>query len=324
MREMPATSASKYCMAARPFTRNCASSNDFYRKRGGKRLTCRIAPLRPTGTTDIARILLCAVPASLLCLLLSGCFVLPGKFVSHLDIRRDGSFTFNYTGELVFATREEGKRNWSDVMAYCSTDKDNGSLPCSENEIRKQRIHFEEGQVIKSAQAAQIAAVSGYNSYDRDANDEIARRMTGYQGWKEVVYVGDGVFDVYYQMSGNVDHDVVFPVLPQAQMVVPFITIRRSKNGNILEIDAPTLSTIVMRSLLYELTGAFDSDDFPLFERTEGTFVITTDADLTDTNGKTRKDSSGQAIEWHIDGALEKMPHTQLALDAPETTHGGK
>ena len=31
-----------------------------------------------------------------LSLLLAGCFLLPGKFASTLDVRRDGAFTFTY------------------------------------------------------------------------------------------------------------------------------------------------------------------------------------------------------------------------------------
>ena len=34
-------------------------------------------------------------------LLLTGCLLSPGKFTSSLDLKRDGSFTFTYVGEIV-------------------------------------------------------------------------------------------------------------------------------------------------------------------------------------------------------------------------------
>ena len=40
-----------------------------------------------------------AVPA-LACILLTGCFLQPGKFESALDLRNDGTFTFSYRGQI--------------------------------------------------------------------------------------------------------------------------------------------------------------------------------------------------------------------------------
>ena len=43
----------------------------------------------------------CAVLTALgLALVLAGCMFAPGKFVSELDLRKDGGFTFHYQGEL--------------------------------------------------------------------------------------------------------------------------------------------------------------------------------------------------------------------------------
>ena len=36
------------------------------------------------------------VAAALLSLALSGCFFVPGQFAAHLDLRRDGTFTYRY------------------------------------------------------------------------------------------------------------------------------------------------------------------------------------------------------------------------------------
>jgi hypothetical protein len=43
------------------------------------------------------------------CALLTGCFFSPGRFVSELDIRRDGRFTYSYVGEIIFLSPPQAK-----------------------------------------------------------------------------------------------------------------------------------------------------------------------------------------------------------------------
>jgi hypothetical protein len=62
--------------------------------------------------------------------LLSGCFLTPGVFTSSMDLRRDGSFTFAYKGELIFQSPNElvngnkPPKVWNEKGAKCSKDKD--------------------------------------------------------------------------------------------------------------------------------------------------------------------------------------------------------
>lgn len=67
-------------------------------------------------------------------LLLSGCFLIPGKFVSSLDLRKDGNFTFAYKGELIFQSPDEAMKSggsepevWSDDQATCYGSDDTQS-----------------------------------------------------------------------------------------------------------------------------------------------------------------------------------------------------
>jgi hypothetical protein len=253
--------------------------------------------------------------AALLCSLLTGCFFLPGKFTSHLDIRRDGSYSFSYIGELVFVFPEEAGTGWTDTMARCVDDT--APRPCAADEVQAHRVHFEAGAIARKAQAAEFAAIFGYDPYDRAANEEIARRMTEYRGWNKVAYIGDGVFAVEYQISGIIDQDLVFPVLPHAQIAMPFINIRRTK-GSSVEIAAPALATQQLRSALLGMTGIQDDADLPMMKRADGTFILTTDAELSDSNGKMKKHLSEHSIEWRIDGTTETLPKAQLVLDVSE------
>jgi hypothetical protein len=69
--------------------------------------------------------------------LLTGCFFIPGKFVSNMDLRRDGGFTFAYKGEVVFQMPNEKMlgagggvasaelpKTWNDKMAVCWSNDD--------------------------------------------------------------------------------------------------------------------------------------------------------------------------------------------------------
>jgi hypothetical protein len=59
-------------------------------------------------------------------LLLSGCFLVPGEFVSNLDIRKDGTFTFAYKGQIAFVLPDDfgpggssAPKVWDEKMAKC-------------------------------------------------------------------------------------------------------------------------------------------------------------------------------------------------------------
>ncbi len=67
---------------------------------------------------------LCAV--LLLPLMLSSCFLVPGAFTSALDLRKDGSFTFAYKGEVIFQSPDEmmksasdAPKTWNQAKAVC-------------------------------------------------------------------------------------------------------------------------------------------------------------------------------------------------------------
>jgi hypothetical protein len=70
------------------------------------------------------------IGALMLPLLLAGCFLTPGAFSSSMDVRKDGSFTFAYKGEMIFQSPSDlvgakgSPKIWSDANAKCSKDKD--------------------------------------------------------------------------------------------------------------------------------------------------------------------------------------------------------
>ena len=67
-------------------------------------------------------------------LLLTGCLWGPGKFTSDLSLRKDGSFTLDYRGQIVLQLPpDEDLQPWTDANAKCD---DNGKpRPCTKAEI---------------------------------------------------------------------------------------------------------------------------------------------------------------------------------------------
>ncbi len=260
-----------------------------------------------------------------LCALLAGCVFLPGKFSSELDIRRDGSFSYRYAGELVFAKAEERPaEQWHPSQARCFHDKTDDERPCTLSEAEAQRQLALSIEQARFSQAKEIEALVGFNPYDRAANIELAERMSGVSGWQKVEYKGAGVFDVVYEVSGMLDRDFVFPLMPETKMFMPIVIVRRISD-DIIEVDAPGFSTSALRGLLRQTVGNKNDDaEIPVLNRADGTFTLKTNATLTHFGEASRAthaigDKPGQfdevhSVQWTVKGTLEKSPQVRLIL----------
>ena len=84
-----------------------------------------------------------------LSLLLTGCFVTPGKFVSGLNLKKDNSFAFTYQGEIYFlglgqlAMMDDGEGEFS-PSCYDFDNDDNRD--CTQAEVAEQRANFSKAQ----------------------------------------------------------------------------------------------------------------------------------------------------------------------------------
>lgn len=255
------------------------------------------------------------------CALLTGCFFTPGRFQSELDIRRDGRFIYSYVGEIVFMVPEDHAATaWNDGMAEC-LGQENGELrPCTEAEIASKRRSYE--AVAKQGQEAgdDFRQLFGFNPLDTKANEQLAADLMEYPGWKRVTYTGKGTFQVEYELRGTLDRDFAFPVIPQVQMAMPFVNVTRSK-ADVVDISAAGLASQQLRRLMVGQAPKVDQDDpyylslqSKLF-RSNGTFMVTTDAEITSTDGKQSRSEGLRRVEWTIDAKTSDAPQLQLRLD---------
>lgn len=270
-------------------------------------------------TIHIARLAICG----LACVALSGCFFIPGRFMSELDIRRDGRFTYSYVGEVVFMFPPEENltdASWDSSLAECVIDETGDRRPCLPAEIAVQRDAYENNAKRSRDAGDDLAKLIGFNPIDAKANEILAADLMQYPGWKRVSYLGKGTFQIEYEMSGTLDRDFAFPIIPQVQMAMPFVNIARSKAG-VVNISTAGLASQQLRRLLEGQTPKVDQDDpnymsmqSALF-RTNGIFMVITDAEITSTDGKLSQSGGLQRVEWIIDSKSKTPPQVQLQLD---------
>ncbi|HEV8408019.1 MAG TPA: hypothetical protein VGQ34_08795, partial [Sphingomicrobium sp.] len=169
-------------------------------------------------------------------LLLTGCLWGPGKFTSDLALRKDGSFVLDYRGEIILETAGAMARQpWQNGMAHCTEGaKDR---PCTAKDIEDQKDAYLEKQ--KNGENA--AKAFGLPGTDEASNQAFAAKLTKYAGWRSVAYRGKGVFYVDYHVEGQLTQDFVFPLMPDSNVVIPFVALRRRSDGAVL-VNAPALT----------------------------------------------------------------------------------
>jgi hypothetical protein len=307
----------------------------------------------------------------LFALLLSGCFLAPGQFTSSLDIRKDGTFTFAYTGEIAVINPDgmmgrEKPKVWSEKMGNCfksgrtyldeyiitddditkdgtvierasdaakdgvmdgsdtAPDPDSVARPCTPAELAKLKKEFDESQKSRAERqkrdSEQMAAVFGLSTNDDEAARKVAASLLKYQGWKAATYKGKGVYQVDYRITGRVGHDFVFPIFPQGDLMIPFISMRTRADGAVM-VAAPGYSGGGFKGMAnrMKMLGASSNDLKGMPETstiTKGTFTLTTDGTPVTNNTEDGPvaGTAGQTLKWDISNDSEKIPEALIRL----------
>lgn len=180
-------------------------------------------------------------------LLLSGCFMSPGKFTSQLHLTGTGSFSFVYEGEIFFLglskLAQMGAGAEESFSAECQDDDTFEARDCTPAEEAAQRAEWEAGAAERAAErkkeAEQMAAVmGGIDPSDPKAAEELVRLLERQRGWERVVHKGDGLFDVTYAVNGTLSHDFLFPMIEGFPSTNPFVQMILRDGGQV-RINAP-------------------------------------------------------------------------------------
>lgn len=270
-------------------------------------------------------------------LLLAGCMLLPGKFTSDLTLRKDGSFSFYYKGEIYLlalsklAADERNKDAIEEVFepSTCSDDESGEERECSEAEIADQKSVWETDLAAtkasnaekKKSEAAMMKSMLGdIDPSDPRAAQEFADRLRRQHGWKSVVDKGDGRFEVEYSINGKLDHDFTFPMIEKVPVVTPFVTLIRRADGSV-RLDAPAFSASATSSPMMGMAAAAakDPDNRPGADgmpTLDGVLTLVTDGDILANNTDEGAASTpvGKKLVWKVNARTAAPPTTLVRI----------
>ena len=270
-------------------------------------------------------------------LLLSGCLWGPGKFASDLALKKDGSFTLDYRGQIVLQLppdMDSRPEAWTNDKARCFEGEPGNKYTsaiifepdktapkqrkCTPAEIASQKADYAkvEADKVDSKRKSneEMAKVFGLPGLDDASNREFAAKLMKYEGWRSVTYRGNGVFDVDYHVSGRATQDFLFPALPDNDLIIPFIAIRRRADGSVM-VTAPAL-TGGAGPLAARAGGAAAAGKQGPVSRAEGRFTVMTDGEILTNNSEDGAAAHpiGRQLVWNVGPASKKIPETLIRL----------
>lgn len=263
-------------------------------------------------------------------MLLSGCFLSPGKFDAELDLRQDGRFSFQYTGQIyIMALSDLAKMadaaDADEFEASCVDDETYEERECTSEEVAEQRSEWEAAQARESRESeAMMDMLGGIDPGDPEAAEELAQHLSQQHGWRSISYSGDGMFEVDYAIASRIDHDFAFPMIEQMPFANFFVVATRRQDGAV-RIDAPGFANQAgsnpMQGMLMGMAGMAGSEDqsdnnAPKIPEIEGTFRIVTDAEIlaNNTNDGPSAVASGSQLTWAINKRTAAPPMALIRL----------
>ncbi|MFO1256573.1 MAG: hypothetical protein U1E37_13040 [Sphingomonadaceae bacterium] len=270
--------------------------------------------------------------ALLLSLALTACFVMPGKFVATLDLRKDGTFTYTYKGEMLVIGLTKlaqivmaPKKAAAFEASPCYKKDDVTERACTKDELAQQKTDWDAEQKAKAEKDAADLEVfkkmfGGIDPNDPKAAEELAARMRGQAGWKSVVYKGNGTYEVDVAISGRLDYDMSFPTIERMPGVTAFLVANRRANGEV-RIDSPlmqaaALTTPMGNAAQTVMQSKMPGGNLPDFPMADGHFTLTTDAVILANNTEhgPKVVPGGKQLDWDISGHNPIAPYALIGL----------
>lgn len=283
-----------------------------------------------------------AALAAAAALALSACIVSPGAFQASLDLRKEGQFTFAYTGEIYLLALSQladmaKDADGSDedfIQQPCYDDEEFEERTCTEDEVAEQKRVWEESAASRAKEKERDAEMvkamlGGIDPSDPEAAEELAERLRRQEGWKRVDYRGNGLFDVEFELTGRMGHDFAFPTFERFPMSNGFV-VATLRQGQTVRIEAPGFATQgsgnPFQGMMSGMAGMFGALAAAQAEETgeasakvqqmAGTFRVITDGQILANNtdeGPTAS-QAGQVLEWEINKRTQSPPMALIKL----------
>lgn len=255
-----------------------------------------------------------------LTLLLAACIFAPGRFVSQLDLRKDRTFGFRYTGEILMIPLMKSAKAETFAAEPCHDSESFEERACTAAELADQKAQWQAQRDEKKksdAQAAQML-LGGIDPDNPESGRQLAAKLRRQAGWNKVEYLGDGKFDVDFAIQGRLDHDFAFPTMEGFAMSNAFVQVSLRQDGSV-RIDAPAFGpangTSMMAGMMGGMTpGASPGGNGDAMALADGTFTVHTDGQILANNteeGPVGAAGGGQSLVWKVN-ALSKASPTAL------------
>ncbi|AOL23934.1 hypothetical protein Ga0102493_112932 [Erythrobacter litoralis] len=276
-----------------------------------------------------------------LSLVLSGCFIAPGKFDSSLVLGEDNSFTFAYDGEIVFLGLSGLSQMGAAAESFepnCTEEDSFEERECTPAEVAEQRAEWDANADQRAAEAKRkaeqmSAMMGGIDPSDPQAAQELAEMLMRQKGWERVVPKGDGVFDVSYSITGTMDHDFLFPMIEGFPSTSPFVQFIL-RDDDVVRITAPAfaaqnddnpmaammggMGAMAGLAALDEDADGGDAPKMPEIPQIEGTFSIvmkgSTRILANNTDEGASRTPTGEMLMWEISPRTKSAPTALIDL----------
>lgn len=268
-------------------------------------------------------------------MVLSACILSPGAFESTFDLRRDGTFTFTYEGEIHLlalsrlAEMSNEAEGGGDFIETPCWDEDFNDRECTEEEIAAQRETWEAEAGEREARAEREAEsmrqfLGGIDPADPEAAEELAARLRRQEGWTRVDYRGDGLFDVAFSLTSTIGHDFVFPTIERFPMTNSFV-LASLRQGGTVRIEAPGFAAqggsnpfqgMFAGMAAAGAASADGTEGMPPMPEMDGTFRIVTDGQIlaNNTDEGPQATTDGEVLEWRVNRRTEAAPMALIQL----------
>lgn len=279
-------------------------------------------------------------------LLLTGCLWSPGKFQSELTLRKNGTFVMDYRGEILLQMPNDAGQptpfNASMVRCYKDGRVESGVVEitmsdagepeedtdsaseetrtCTPAEITSQKGKHDKQEADRLAKKAQenseMAKLLGMPGTDDESNRDFAAKLMKQAGWKSVTYKGKGLFDVVYRFEGSARQDYAFPLMPESDMLIPFVTIRPRADGAV-QVTAPAFTGGAgPLSARARMMGLPDKGGDGPKSMAQGRFAIVTDGEILTNNSEDgpTPHAKGRQVHWDVTPASDKLPEALVRL----------
>lgn len=261
-----------------------------------------------------------ALAVAALALLAAACIFAPGKFTSQIDLKKDRSFAFRYTGEILMIPLMKSEKDEAFEPSSCHDEESLEERTCSGDELAQQKTDWEETRAEKKKSDAQAAKMllGGIDPSNPESGKELADKLRRQAGWNKVEYLGDGMFDVDFAISGKLDHDFIFPTFEGFPMSNPFIQVFARQDGTV-RIDAPGFGpqsgSGAMAGMMAGMAQDSTGSDGPT-SLADGSFAVFTNGEVlaNNTDEGATSASGGKLLSWKVNPRTAAAPTALVKL----------